>query len=261
MRETIHKGSNLFVCYPGYSDYRHIPVIGKGVTFQLPGSPDRWGMMCEADLKEVYRRRSLSFELMKTSLLTLIVVTGAGFLLQRFSGLPQNWLYLLQVLLLAAGALCFRSFGPRRLAARMQEMTDLVRTIAEGEGNLAQRTASAAEDIRNRVEGLQSATRQAVEFMESDVRNVDDGLRLTEEASSENLHLHRTVERMFEIIKQLNQQSLDYGQTVRSVDLASREMSQSVDVLRSSSELVRHTENQLPQLVGQFSVSERATKK
>ncbi len=45
VRETIHKGSNLFVCYPGYSDYRHIPVIGKGVTFQMPGSPDRWGMM------------------------------------------------------------------------------------------------------------------------------------------------------------------------------------------------------------------------
>ena len=56
----------------GYSDYRHIPVIGKGVTFQLPGSPDRWGMMCEADLEEVYRRRSLSVGLMKTYLLTVI---------------------------------------------------------------------------------------------------------------------------------------------------------------------------------------------
>lgn len=41
VRETIAKGSNLFVTYPGYSDYRHIPVIGKGVTFQLQGSPDR----------------------------------------------------------------------------------------------------------------------------------------------------------------------------------------------------------------------------
>ena len=36
VRETIARGSNLFVTYPGYSDYRHIPVIGKGVTFQLP---------------------------------------------------------------------------------------------------------------------------------------------------------------------------------------------------------------------------------
>lgn len=50
VRETIRRGENLFVTYPGYSDYRHVPVVGKGVTFQLPGSPDRWGMMCEADL-------------------------------------------------------------------------------------------------------------------------------------------------------------------------------------------------------------------
>ena len=35
--ETIRAGENLFVTYPGYSDYRHIPVIGLG-PFQLhPG--------------------------------------------------------------------------------------------------------------------------------------------------------------------------------------------------------------------------------
>lgn len=437
VRETIHNGANLFVCYPGYSDYRHIPVIGKGVTFQLPGSPDRWGMMCEADLEEVYRRRSISFGLMKTYLLILLAVTGAGYVLQRYSGLQEDWLYLLHVLLLAGGALCFRRFGPHKLAARLQEMTELVRTIAEGEGNLrqrldtsrmsndetgdmgrwinsfidnldgivgrvisvshnvrqtnermlerstlagrssgqvaeavhamlvlveeqlgeinqasmtaeemkqamdevvsraherfesvrlgtrsirdvversaqsvqsldsqmtqieeivslisdittqtnllalnaaieaaragdhgrgfavvagevrnlAQRTASAADDIRSRVEGLQSATRQAVTFMEGGVRNVDNGLRLTEEASSENLNLHQTVERMFEIIKQLHQRSLEYGQTIQGVDVASSEMGQSVGILHSSAEQVRHTANQLQQLMGRFQVS------
>ena len=61
VRETIRTGSNLYVKYPGYSDYRHIPVIGKGVSFQMPGSPDTWGMMCEADLEEVYRVRPLSY--------------------------------------------------------------------------------------------------------------------------------------------------------------------------------------------------------
>lgn len=437
VRETIHKGANLFVGYPGYPDYRHIAVVGKGVTFQLPGSPDRWGMMCEADLEEVYRRRSISFALMKTYLLTLLAVTGAGYLLQRFSGLQEDWLYLLHALLLGGGALCFHSFGPRRLAARLQEMTELIRTIAEGEGNLrqrldisrmrndetgdmgrwinsfidnldtivgrvisvshnvrrtnehmlerssqagqsssqvaeavhamlilvekqlgeinqasmtaeemkqamddvvsrarerfesvrvgtqtirdvversaqsvqsldtqmakieeivglisdittqtnllalnaaieaaragdhgrgfavvagevrnlAQRTANAAEDIRNRVEGLQAATRHAVAFMEGGVQNVDNGLRLTEEASSENLNLHRTVERMLEIIKQLHERSLEYGQTIRGVDQASSEMGQSVGVLHSSAERVRHTASQLQQLVGQFRVS------
>ncbi len=68
VRETIANGSNLYIDYPGYSDYRHIPVIGKGVTFQLKGSPDRWGMMCEADLEEVYRHRSLASTLASNTL-------------------------------------------------------------------------------------------------------------------------------------------------------------------------------------------------
>lgn len=73
VRETIKNGQNLYVAYPGYSDYRHIPVIGAGVTFQLPGSPDRWGMMCEGDLEEVYWYRSINYKFFR-SLLTL----GAG---------------------------------------------------------------------------------------------------------------------------------------------------------------------------------------
>ena len=65
VRETIRHGQNLKVTYPGYSDYRHIPVIGKGITLQLPGSPDVWGMMCEADLEEVYRYRSIAYRLVR----------------------------------------------------------------------------------------------------------------------------------------------------------------------------------------------------
>lgn len=437
VRETIAKGANLFVTYPGYSDYRHIPVIGKGVTFQLQGSADRWGMMCEADLEEVYRRRSLSVGLMKTYLLTVTTLFAIGSLLQEFSGLPTTVLHLVNGLLLLLGAWAFASFGPRRLAARMQEMTEVIRTLAEGEGNLrqrldsstmqrdesgdmgrwinsfidsldgvvgqviqvskhvrqdnelmlersgeagqttndvaesihqllllveeqlgeiqqasmtaeqmkgamdevmqrarerfdtvrngtesirdvvqrsaqsvqlldsrmseideivglisdittqtnllalnaaieaaragdhgrgfavvagevrslAQRTAKAAEDIRHKVESLQAETRQAVSFMEGGVQNVDSSLRLTEEASSENVHLHQTVERMFDIIKGLNERSLHYGQTIRGVDQASNEMGQTLCVLQDSAERVRHTAGKLQQLVGRFRVS------
>ncbi len=437
VRETIAKGANLFVTYPGYSDYRHIPVIGKGVTFQLQGSPDRWGMMCEADLEEVYRRRSLSVGLMKTYLLTVTTLFAIGSLLQEFSGLPTTALHLVNGLLLLLGAWAFASFGPRRLAARMQEMTEVIRTLAEGEGNLrqrvdsstmqrdesgdmgrwinsfidsldgvvgqviqvskhvrqdnelmlersseagqttsdvaesihqllllveeqlgeiqqasitaeemkgamdevmqrarerfdtvrngtesirdvvrrsaqsvqlldsrmgeideivglisdittqtnllalnaaieaaragdhgrgfavvagevrslAQRTAKAAEDIRHKVESLQAETRQAVSFMEGGVQNVDSSLRLTEETSSENVHLHHTVERMFDIIKGLNERSLHYGQTIRGVDQASNEMGQTLGVLQDSAERVRHTAGKLHQLVGRFRVS------
>src|SRR5690606_18372209 len=134
--------SNLFVTYPGYSDYRHIPVIGKGVTFQLPGSLDRWGMMCEADLEEVYRRRSLSLSLMKTYLLTVTTLFVIGGLLQAFGGFTPTQLNLINAGLLVLGAWSFSTFGAKRLAGRLQEMTEVIRTIAEGGGNLRQRLNS-----------------------------------------------------------------------------------------------------------------------
>lgn len=121
--------------------------------------------------------------------------------------------------------------------------------------SLALRTARAAEDIRGKVESLQSETRQAVSFMQGGVQDVDSSLRLTEEASSENVHLHEAVERMFEIIKGLNERSLHYGQTIRGVDQASNEMGQTLGVLQDSAERVRHTAGKLHQLVGRFRVS------
>jgi len=142
VRETIRKGSNLFVTYPGYSDYRHVPVVGKGLTFQLPGSPDRWGMMCEADLEEVYRRRSLTLGLMRTFFLTLGGWLAACSLLRHYGGLSESTQALLEAALLLPAGLAFAVFGPRRPARRLQEMTDVIRAIAEGGGNLSQRLDS-----------------------------------------------------------------------------------------------------------------------
>ena len=138
VRETIRHGENLYVKYPGYSDYRHIPVIGKGVTFSLPGSPDRWGMMCEADLEEVYRYRSLSFSLMEQFWLLAVLVFAAqlGF---AWAGL-QGWaMHLAHVGILLGAGLWFRFAATRKLARRLGRMTEIIRNIAEGEGNLSQR--------------------------------------------------------------------------------------------------------------------------
>lgn len=437
VRETIRTGSNLFVTYPGYADYRHIPVIGKGVTFQLPGSPDRWGMMCEADLEEVYRRRSLSYGMMKPYLVTMGGLFACNYLVQHYSGLGQGLIDIVQVVSMLVTALLFSSFGPKRLAARLSEMTDVIRTIAEGEGNLRQRlntdkmandetgdmgrwinsfidhldsvvgqvihasrsmgktnelmlgssqeagftstevteavnrmmvivdgqlgeidqasmtaeqmkramddvvsrareqfesarvgtqsirdvversassvqsldnrmgqisnivglitnitnqtnllalnaaieaaragehgrgfavvadevrslairTASAADDIKQMVEGLQTETQQAVAFMESGVQDVDNHLRTTRDASSENAQLHQEVENMINIIQQLSDRSLDYGKTIKRVDLASGDMRETVVVLQNSAEVVRLNANKLQKLVGQFEVT------
>lgn len=140
-------------------------------------------------------------------------------------------------------------------AARAGEHGRGFAVVADEVRSLASRTARAADDIRHMVEGLQNETQQAVSFMEEGVHNVDDSLRLAEDASSENVQLHQAVESMFQIIQQLNQRSLAYGKTIEQVNQSSSEMRQTAVVLQSSAETVKANASKLQKLVGQFEVS------
>ncbi|HWV16952.1 MAG TPA: methyl-accepting chemotaxis protein [Rhodocyclaceae bacterium] len=139
VRETIRKGSNLFVTYPGYSDYRHIPVIGKGVTFKMPNSRDTWGMMCEGDLEEVYRYRSVSFQLLTLYFLTMLSCWGITTGIDIFFDLPRSLGLALNFAGLISGGIIFYNVGAIPLRKRLRETTRVLRGMAEGEGDLTQR--------------------------------------------------------------------------------------------------------------------------
>ncbi|MGL4317993.1 MAG: methyl-accepting chemotaxis protein [Pseudomonas sp.] len=128
VRETIRRGSNLFVLYPGYPDYRHVPVIGAGLTLRLPGSPDTWGMMCEGDLEEVYRQRSLSYVLCRQLLFGLCTLGGLHLLLG--AQLPQQ---ASAITFAAAGLLlgAFWAFSLRPRARKLQALSDFFLDTAE----------------------------------------------------------------------------------------------------------------------------------
>ena len=139
VRETIKKGNNVFVEYPGYSDYRHIPVIGKGVTFQLDGSPDKFGMMCESDLEEVYRDRSLSYTLSKHFVGSMLFTLFLPLLLTHMFDLsPLIQAGLMSLCMLLSLGL-FRAVSAKPLVNKMAKMTMVMQTLAEGDGNLSRR--------------------------------------------------------------------------------------------------------------------------
>ena len=186
VRETIRKGENLFITYPGYSDYRHIPVIGKGITFQLPGSPDTWGMMCEADLEEVYRYRGISYRLLKLYALIALICWGVAFVLSDLAG--ANPLLALGVggLLQVLGGLVFRQAGCNPVSQRLREATGILRNTAEGGGNLSQRLPRASQRI--------DETTVLAQWTNSFIDNLEQLIRLVARTSGEITETNRELQ-------------------------------------------------------------------
>ncbi|WP_338000620.1 methyl-accepting chemotaxis protein [Paenibacillus urinalis] len=168
---TIRYGSNLFVEFPGYSDYRHIPVIGKGVTFRLPHCPDTWGMMCEGDLEEVYRIRSIGYNQLKQQALLAVmgsIITGAiTYFIATYSSIWMGALLagVIQLLSILTIFTIVHKKETTKIVAGLRDITRFIRINAEGKGDLTQRlkpnefgndeTRELAKWINNMIDSLE----------------------------------------------------------------------------------------------------------
>ncbi|UQZ84822.1 Methyl-accepting chemotaxis protein McpA [Paenibacillus konkukensis] len=222
--DTIANGSNLFVAFPGYSDYRHIPVIGKGVTFQLPHCPDVWGMMCEGDLEEVYRVRGIGWKLTKLQLpLIAIFAVLSGVLIYLAAGKP-----LLSPAALACGfgalqLLCglivawtVHKRGTQKIVGSLHAINRFIRINAEGKGDLTQRldvtrfdkdeTRELAKWINNMIDSLEGIMLQ-VKQAASDV--LDNQRRLSVSTDSTAGSTERMSGKIHDMIRSIRSQLKD----------------------------------------------------
>ena len=257
---TINNGENLFVEFPGYSDYRHIPVIGKGVTFQLPHSPDMWGMMCEADLEEVYRTRSIGFLLgVQFASYMLINIT----LFQVLTAL--NFIHPLIVLavnitygILATSMFLKKSVGP--IVERINNVNDMVQKIAEGEGDLTLRidktalandeTSDMARWVNNFVD-TQATLIGKVQTSSKDVHATNQ--HLNEQISNVEAHSSLIMLQMQEMLTAIMNQLQDVRGGMQQVDeisdVMTRMESQSESQLQEAQSQVEGIDGKMSEIV------------
>lgn len=132
---TVKNGSSLD-CWPGYPDYRHILVGGKGVTITPPHSDEVWGMMCEGDIAEIYKFHKLDREVPFFILLCSVIGIGMEQMLMRFTKIPYPAGSLLALFIIFAGS----AFIVREMIRKpLKKTTKLIKGVAEGEGDLTKR--------------------------------------------------------------------------------------------------------------------------
>ena len=139
---TIKNGENLEV-WPGYPEYRHILVGGKGILITPPYSEEVWGMLCEGDIDEIYKFRSINFKI------PLIIggISGILYLANYFFSNFNNsirvplalgtWiLNLLAVILITK----------KTVVNPLNKTINILQEIAEGDGDLTKRVEKLSND-------------------------------------------------------------------------------------------------------------------
>ena len=139
---TIKNGENLD-CWPGYPDYRHIMVGGKGTLIYPPNCDETWGMMCEGDIAEIYDFKGINLKVPATiSILTGILFIANGILNKIFPSKEFIFLAISWIIICISSMIISRKL----IASPLSKTIDILQDIAEGEGNLTKRVDKISAD-------------------------------------------------------------------------------------------------------------------
>lgn len=187
---TIKNGENLD-CWPGYPDYRHIMVGGKGTLINPPNCDETWGMMCEGDIAEIYNFQSINLKIpLVISSISGIFIILNGFLTRYNSDIAVISSFLTWIMT------CITSFivCKKMVVSPLNRTITILQDIAEGEGNLTKRVTKMSSDeigelsrwfnkfinnqmsMLHRVKHSAKTTKKSVKLVSSITNEVKDGM-------------------------------------------------------------------------------------
>lgn len=190
IKNTIDNGENLD-SWPGYPDYRHIMVGGKGVLITPPNCDEVWGMMCEADIDELYKFTSIDLKLPLT-----ISCSGAALFFINY--ITNNYFSKQNIICPIICWICLSIitfFASRNIITKPLSSTiNILENMAEGEGDLTSRVHKLSSDevgelskwfnkfinnqmhMLSRVKESSTTTKKSINLVSSISNNVKNGM-------------------------------------------------------------------------------------
>lgn len=132
---TIKNSKNLNIA-KGYPDYRHIMVGGQGLTIKPPNSDETWGMMCEADIAEIYKFKSLNLRIPFIFACFYILNYLILFFVNKYYPMGR---FLENSILFVSNTLILFLIIKNKVTKPLEKTTNILFNIAEGEGDLTLR--------------------------------------------------------------------------------------------------------------------------
>ena len=260
---TIQNGENLD-CWPGYPDYRHIMVGGKGTLITPPNCDEVWGMMCEGDIAEIYDFKGIDIKIPGCiSLVSALLLAGTEIMREMIPDLSIaaavfNWI----VITLISIAVC-----NKYVRHPLNRTLSILQEIAEGEGNLTKRVVKMSKDeigelsrwfnkfinnqmtILQRVKKSSKTTKNSVGIVSHIANEVKNGMSkiedtvitLLENSKEQNNEFQKTRDKFSNItasIQEMDSLIFDVSSTIQDTNDSSLKANESCnDVMGNMKEL------------------------
>lgn len=206
VEKTIKNGENCD-CWPGYPDYRHILVGGKGVTIKPPYSDEIWGMMCEGDITEIYDFNSIDQEVpfYMASLNTLLILINAVLcIFLKGYGLIATVFF--------SGVAFYVSYKMihGRITKTIDETVQILYEIAEGQGELTKRVE---QPSKNEVGELGKWFNKFISNQMHMIRRIAKAAKMNKKAIQK---VSKTTGQIKEVVQTLSENAIKQNEVLKN---------------------------------------------